>query len=77
MFIGKIFIIKYLIIKQKVLHKCQNNLKFCGFQKKEKEKDELSSIASQLNGIIILSCDLIDIAIKKLHVYSYSHCHKS
>lgn len=75
MFIGKIFIIKYLIIKQKVLHKCQNNLKFCGFQKKEKEKDELSSIASQLNGIIILSCDLIDIAIKKL--YSYSHCHKS
>lgn len=50
---------------------------FCGFQKKEKEKDELSSIVSQLNGIIILSCDLIDIAIKKLHVYSYSHCHKS
>lgn len=75
MFIGKIFIIKYLIIKQRVFHKCQNNLKFCGFQKKE--KDELSSIASQLNGIIILSCDLIDIAIKKLHVYSYSHCHKS
>lgn len=36
---------------------------FCGFQKKEKEKDELSSIASQLNGIIILSYDLIDIAI--------------
>lgn len=54
MFIGKIFIIKYLIIKQRVFHKCQNNLKFCGFQKKEKEKDELSSIASQLNGIIIL-----------------------
>lgn len=75
MFIGKIFIIKYLIIKQRVFHKCQNNLKFCGFQKKE--KDELSSIASQLNGIIILSCDLIDIAIKKLHLYSYSHCHKS
>lgn len=77
MFIGKIFIIKYLIIKQKVLQKCQNNLKFCGFQKKEKEKDELSSIASQLhvNGIIILSCDFIDIAMKKL--YSYSHCHKS
>lgn len=73
MFIGKNFIIKYLIIKQRVFHKCQNNLKFCGFQKKE--KDELSSIASQLNGIIILSCDLIDIAIKKL--YSYSHCHKS
>lgn len=75
MFIGKNFIIKYLIIKQSVFHKCQNNLKFCGFQKKE--KDELSSIASQLNGIIILSCDLIDIhvAIKKL--YSYSHCHKS
>lgn len=48
---------------------------FCGFQKKEKEKDELSSIASQLNGIIIHSYDLIDITIKKL--YSYSHCHKS
>lgn len=75
MFIGKNFIIKYLIIKQRVFHKCQNNLKFCGFQKKEKEKDELSSIASQLNGIIILSCDFIDIAMKKL--YSYSHCHKS
>lgn len=73
MFIGKIFIIKYLIIKQSVFHKCQNNLKFCGFQKKE--KDKLSSIASQLNGIIILSCDLIEIAIKKL--YSYSHCQKS
>lgn len=73
MFIGKNFIIKYLIIKQRVFHKCQNNLKCCGFQ--SKEKDELSSIASQLNGIVILSCDLIDIAIKKL--YSYSHCHKS
>lgn len=77
MFIGKNFIIKYLIIKQRVLHKCRNNLKFCGFQKKEKDIDKLSTIASQLKGIIILSCDLIDIhvAIKKL--YSYSHCHKS